>query len=188
MRRNWFLAAIVIGIVSIAIAALVMRLTEEEPTAAEWADSACSSLADWKASITSLTDVSGDELTQETLSEKLDAARVATSTLVAELQGLDRPDIEAGGEVKEQLQAATAELESSFETLEEGAEEAAEADSAAEFLQALAALAPDFQALLDSASSMISDLQESDVLADARTELEQAFADAPACAELQGES
>jgi hypothetical protein len=48
VRRNWFIAAIVIGIVSIAVAALVMRLTADasestSPTA--WADSVGTSLS-----------------------------------------------------------------------------------------------------------------------------------------------
>ncbi len=39
MRRNWFIAAVVIGVVSIVVAAAVMRLTEDDPeTTADWAD------------------------------------------------------------------------------------------------------------------------------------------------------
>ena len=49
MRRNWFIAAIVIGVLAIVIAAVVMRLTEDDPeTTAEWADSVCTSLSDWR--------------------------------------------------------------------------------------------------------------------------------------------
>lgn len=65
------MAAIVIGIVSIALAALAMRLTadDSEPTTTESASSVSSSLADWRESIVAPTDV-------------VDGAQTATQGLV----------------------------------------------------------------------------------------------------------
>jgi len=79
-------------------------------------------------------------------------------------------------------------LESSFDTLKQGAEDAADASSPADFIQALAALAPQFQALLDTISTTVDDLQSGNVAGEAQDELEQAFADASSCQQLRTDS
>ena len=191
MRRNWFIAAIVFGIVAIAVAALVMRLTADDnpqPSASEWAGSVCSDLATWRSSITSLADVGGGTLTPDSLRGKLDEANSATQTLATELKDLGAPDLESGDQLKQQLDSAANELESSFDTLKQGAEDAADASSPADFIQALAALAPQFQALLDTISTTVDDLQSGDVAGEARDELEQAFAGASSCQQLRTDS
>jgi uncharacterized protein YukE len=164
VRRNWFIWAIVIGVASIALAALVMRLTADDgnPSANEWADAVCTDFATWKSSIEALTDVSPGDLNAEALGEKIDEAETATSTLVSELQ-------------------------SSVDALKQGAEEASQASSPQDFLEALAALAPQFQALLDSLSTTIEDLQNANVSEDAKAELQAAFDDAESCQQLQGD-
>ena len=191
MRRSWLIAAIVLGIAAIAGVALALRVTQDgggqlSPTA--WADSVCTSLATWRSSITSLADVSGEQLTPETLGSRLDDASNATSQLAGELGELSAPDLEAGDRLKQDLDAATADLEASFEALREGAENASAADSPAAFLQALAALAPRFQALLDTISRTIRELRNANVTESAKVELRQAFADAGSCQQLRAES
>lgn len=180
-----------IGVLAIAGAALIARLKEDDSkpvSTSAWADSVCTSLSSWSSSITSLADVGDGTLTPESLGDKLDEAENATSQLVTELKDIGPPDLEAGDQLKQELDSATSELESSFETLKEGAEDAADAESPADFVQALAALAPQFQALLDAISTTVDDLQNADVAEDAKAELEQAFADAPACQPLQADS
>lgn len=188
MRRNWFLAAIALGIVAIVIAAIAMRLSDDgPPTTEEWADSVCTSLSDWRDSITSLADVGGEPLTADSFREKLDDADAATSDLVSELQDLGRPDLEAGDQLEEQLDESTGQLESSFDTLKSSAEETADAP-ASEFLQQLAGVASDFAALQTAIATTVSTLQNADVAEESKAELQQAFADAPSCQSLQAES
>ena len=190
MRRNWYIAAIVVGIVSIAIAALAMRLTadDSEPTATEWADSVCTSLSDWQTSIAALTDVS-DGLSKEALEQKFDDAQDATQQLASELRDLGRPNVEAGDQLEQQLETTVGSLESDYESLKSDAEGALDsADSPAELVQALAALVPQFQSLLAAASQAIDDLQGADIPSDARSELEQAFAEADSCQALRATS
>ena len=187
MRRNWFIAAIVIAVIAIVIAAVAMRLSDDgPPTTAEWAESVCSSLVDWRESITSLADVSGEPLTADSLRDRLDDANAATADLVTELRDLGAPDLEAGDELQEQLDESIAELDSSFESLQESAEAAADAP-ASEFLQALAGLASDFAALQDAIGSTVNTLENSNVGEESKAELEQAFADTPSCQSLQAD-
>jgi DNA repair exonuclease SbcCD ATPase subunit len=185
VRRNWFIAAIVIGVVAIVVAAVVMRSTEDAPpSASEWADSICTSLSEWKASIESIADVSGETLTPELLREKLDDASSATSDLVTELRDLGAPDLESGDQLEEELDASISDLEASFEDLRQSAEEAADAP-AGEFLQALAGLAPEFAALQAEIGTTVSNLENANVAEDSKAELQQAFADSPSCQSLQ---
>ena len=127
MRRNWFIAAIGIGIAAIVIAAVAMRLSDDgPPTTEEWAGSVCTSLSDWQESITSLADAGGEPLTADSLRDKLGDASDATSDLVTQLRDLGPPDLESGDELEQQLDASADELESSFESVKASAEEVAE--------------------------------------------------------------
>jgi len=68
-----------------------------------------------------------------------------------------------------------------------GAQDALDADSPNAFLQALAALAPEFQNLLDQIRTTVTDLENANVAEDAKTELQQAFANAESCQALESE-
>ena len=188
MRRNWFIAAVVIGIAAIVIAAIAMRLSDDGPqTTEEWAGEVCTSLSDWRDSITSLADVTGEPLTADTLRDKLGDAEDATADLVRQLRELGPPDLEAGDELQQQLDESADELESSFDALRDSADAAAEAPPS-EFLQQLAGLASDFAALQTAISSTVTSLQNANVGEESKAELEQAFADAPSCQSLRAES
>ena len=187
MRRNWFIAAIAIGIAAIVIAAVAMRLSDDgPPTTEEWADSVCTSLSDWRESIASLH-AEGEALTADALRAKLGDASDATSDLVTQLRDLGPPDLESSEELEQQLDASVDELESSFDSVKDGAEEVADAP-AGEFLQQLAALEPDFAALQTAISGTVTTLQNADVAESSKAELQQAFADAPSCESLRSES
>lgn len=189
VRRNWFIAAIVVGVVAIVIAAVAMRLSDDSPeTTEEWADSVCSSLSDWRGSITALADVGGESLTADSLRDRLDDAESATTELVTDLRELGAPDVVDGDEVEQALDDAAAGLEESYDELQTAAEDAVEAENQTEFLAALAGLADDFQALLGQAQDVVATLQSASLFGDASAELEQAFADAPSCQALETES
>ena len=187
MRRNWFIAAIGIGIAAIVIAAVAMRLSDDgPPTTEEWADSVCTSLSDWRESIASLH-AEGEPVTADSLRDKLGDASDATSDLVTQLRDLGPPDLESSEELEQQLDASVDELESSFDSVKDGAEEVADAP-ASEFIQQLAALEPDFAALQTAIAGAVTTLQNADVAESSKAELQQAFADAPSCESLRSES
>jgi hypothetical protein len=187
--RRWLIAAILVGVAAIVIAAVAMRLSDDgsssQPSAAEWADSVCSSFATWKSSIESLTKVSGGTLTVDTLNQKIADGQAATQTLVDDLRALGPPDLQSGDQAKQQLTTDLAQIQAEFDTLKQGAEEATSAGSPTAFFQALGKLAPQLQTLLDSVSKTISDVQNADVAAQDKAELQAGFADAQSCQELQ---
>jgi hypothetical protein len=188
VRRNWLIAAVAVGIAAIVIAAIAMRLSDSGPQSTEeWAGSVCTSLSDWRDSIRSLADVSGEPLTADSLRGKVDDADSATSTFVSELQDLGAPDLEAGDQLEEELDASVAQLESSYDVLKESANSAADAP-ASEFLQELAGLASDFAALQTAIATTVTTLQNANVAEESKAEVQQAFANAPSCQSLQAES
>ena len=189
MRRSWFVAAVVVGVAAIVIAAVAMRLSDDDgsgnPSATEWADSVCSSLATWKSSIESLADVGGGTLTAETLQQKIDDGQAATKTLVDDLKALGPPDLQAGEQAKQQLSDDVDQISSTFATLQKGAQQATKAGSPAAFVQELAKLGPQFQTLLDATSKTLQDLENADVAEQDKAELQAAFAGAQSCQSLQ---
>jgi hypothetical protein len=189
VRRNWFIAAIAIGVVAIVVAAITMRVSDDDgqPSTEEWASSICTSLTDWGQSISSLADVGGQQLTPDLLREKLDEAEDATTQLADDLRAAGTPDVEPGDQLREQLDSSTEQLESSFDALKESAEEAADAP-AGEFLQKLAGLASDFAALQAAISQAVTTIENADVGEQTKAEVQQAFSDAPACQSLQDQS
>jgi hypothetical protein len=189
VRRSWFIAAIVVGVVAIVIAAIAMRATDDSPeTTTEWANEVCTSLGDWRDEVAGLAQARGERLTAETLRDRLDEVESATTQLVTDLHELGPPEVVDGDEVEEALDDATAGLEGSFEELRVAAEEAADAESPSEFLAALADLGDDFQALVEEVPELVATLQSASLFGEASAELEQAFAAAPSCAPLQSDS
>jgi hypothetical protein len=188
MRRSWLVAAIVIVIIAIVAAVVITKSKDDssgKPDAAAWADSVCTSVSDWKSSITSLADVSGGSLTKDSLQQKLDDADTATQQLVSDLKDLGPPDLTAGDQLKQQLNADADSLQSSYDLLKSKAQDATNASSASAFLSALAALAPPFQDLVNQINTTISDLQNANVGADAKAELQAAFDDSASCQSLK---
>jgi len=188
VRRTWFIAAIVIGVVAIVVAQPHRNRGDDGPqTTEEWAGEVCTSLSDWRDSITSLADTGGAGVTADTLRVKLREAGDATNELVTQLRELGPPDLETGDELQEQLDDSAAELESRFDALRDSVEAAADAPPS-ELLQQLGGLASDFAALQTAISTTVSSLEGANVAEESKAELDQAFADAPSCQSLQATS
>ena len=183
-------ALVVVIVVGVVIAVVATRSDDDNgrPSAAAWADSVCTSIDDWRSSITSLADVSSGSLTKETLREKLDEGNEATQKLVDDLRDLGAPDLDAGDELKDKLDAGADNLQTNYDGLRSKAQDALDASSTTAFLSALAALAPPFQNLVNQISTTLQDLQTADtVSADARAELQTAFDDSEACQNLRSQ-
>lgn len=191
MPRNRVLLLLAAAVAAIAVAvAIVVRVSGDGGGALEttaWAGAVCTSLGEWRDSITALADVSGGALTKESLEEKLATAEDATAKLTADLRALGPPDLEAGDEVKRELEASVASLESTYAELRAGAQAALDTQDPASFLRSLARLAPTFQRLLEQIAGTVETLRSADVAAEARAELERAFAEAEPCQELAAE-
>jgi hypothetical protein len=184
VHTRWPLVALGLVVVAVAIVVLTRDEGAGPVETTEWADSVCASLGEWRGAITSLADVRG-ELTAEALEDRLDAADSATDELVDDLQSLGPPDLEAGDEAEQALDDAAEGLRESYDALREAAQGALDADTPTAFLQQLASLAPQFQALVRQAQDVMATLRSASLFGESSAELEQAFAAAPSCAQLQ---
>lgn len=191
MRRNWVVAGVVAGIAVVAVAVAIVWARGDDSARIEttvWASSVCTSLSEWRSSITSLADVSGGTLTPESLRQRLDDAEAATEALVTDLKSLGPPDLEAGADIERALDDTADGLARSYRSLQEAAENAVDAESPAAFIQALAGLADDYQRLLDQVGETVATLQSASLFGEASAELERAFADADSCQALSAEN
>jgi hypothetical protein len=190
VRTAVVLVALAVVIAAGAIVAVVVLGSNDDngrPSAASWADSVCSSIDEWRSSVTSLADVSGGSLSKDSLRQKISDGRAATDRLVTELRDLGPPDLEAGDELKDKLNTDADELRSGYDSLSSRAQDALDASSVSGFLSGLAALATPFQNLVNRISTTLQDLRDANVSADARAELQRAFDDSEACKKLRSQ-
>jgi hypothetical protein len=181
-----FAAVIAAGAV-VAVVALRSSDDSGNPSAASWANSVCADIDDWRSSITSLAEVSGGTLSKDGLRQKLDDGRAATDELVTKLRNLGAPDLEAGDQLQDKLNADADDLRASYDSLSAKAQETLDASSPTGFLSALASLGTPFQDLVNRISTTLQDLRDANVGADARAELQRAFDGADACKKLRSQ-
>jgi hypothetical protein len=191
MRRKWLVVGLVAAAaIAVVVAVVVIKESDNGSsslTTTQWADQVCTSLDDWRTSITSLATVSSGGLTRDALREKLTDAQVATEQLIDDLRDIGPPETEAGTQLRNELQQQGNQLEQSYANLKAGAQGALNADSPTAFLQGLAKLAPDFQNLLNEISTTINTLESSNVAGASADEVKQGFQDAEACQKLRSE-
>jgi hypothetical protein len=193
VRRSGVVSAVITVVavlVAIAIATQFDEADEDDSGSVEataWADSVCTSLGDWRTSISPLADVGAGELTPELFEEKLDEARSATDDLVDSLKGIGPPAVASGNDVEQALDDSADGLRESYESLRLAAQDALDAETPAAFLQELATLRPELQAISQQVEDTVASLQSASLFGESSAELEQAFADAESCQSLRGE-
>lgn len=146
----------------------------------EWADSLCTAVNTWKASITSIVDpIKNGDISKDSLTTAVDDARGATDALISDLEGLGKPDTEAGQEAKDSVDKLSTDLQSEVATIE------SELDSVsgiAGYIAAAPAIATALGNMGTDITSTVTTLQG----LDAKGKLQSAFADASNCADLTG--
>jgi uncharacterized protein YoxC len=158
------------------------QTTTEPPTGApivEWADSFCSALTTWKSDLEEaaapLTDLSS--LSEESLQQAADAAKTATETLSDSLNGLGRPDISSGEQVRSSVQDLATDVENGADEIETAVEGVASVADIPSAIDTITTTVTDIGTEVDGAVQTLED-------ADPSGELVTAFADADSCGEL----
>ena len=158
------------------------QTTTEASTGAstdEWADSFCSALTTWKNDLEEaaepLTDLSS--LSEESLQQAADDAKTATETLSESLNGLGRPDISSGEQIRSSVQDLATDVENGADEIETAVEGVASIADIPSAIDTITATVTDMGTEVDGAVQTLED-------ADVSGELLTAFADADSCAEL----
>lgn len=150
----------------------------------DWADGVCSALTTWSAELTSTAEglkEAGTSISKDDLSAAADDVRTATQTLGDDLRGLGRPDTEAGQTAQDTLTQLADDLSAEVETITTAVDEASGLSGAITAFQTVSSTLAEMGSQVASALSTLESL-------DGGQELEDAFAQAPACADLQGGS
>lgn len=161
--------------------------SDEADTAAEaasWADSFCTSIADWRDALEQIgSEIASDptSISRDTLEQGANDARDATEQLIDDLRELGAPDTEAG-------QAAEDAIEELGDTLEQELDEARaaveDASGIGGVLSAVPTVMASFTAAGDAIESTLDEVRD----LDAGGELEDALRDSDVCQELSGEN
>ena len=145
----------------------------------EWAESFCSALRTWKDDLEEaaepLTDLSS--LSEESLQQAADDAKTATETLSDSLNGLGRPDISSGEQVRSSVQDLARDVENGADEIETAVEGVASVADIPSAIDTITTTVTDMGTEVDGAVQTLED-------ADPSGELVSAFADADSCGEL----
>ena len=158
------------------------QTTTEASTGAstgEWAESFCSALRAWKDDLEEaaepLTDLSS--LSEESLRQAAEEAKRATETLSESLNGLGRPDISSGGQVRSSVQDLATDVEDGADEIEAAVEGVGSVADIPSAIDTITTTVTDMGTEVDGAVQTLED-------ADLSGELVSAFADADSCGEL----
>jgi uncharacterized protein YoxC len=145
----------------------------------EWAESFCSALRTWKDDLEEaaepLTDLSS--LSEESLRQAAEEAKRATETLSESLNGLGRPDISSGEQVRSSVQDLATDVENGANEIETAVEGVASVADIPSVIDTITATVTDMGTEVDGAVQTLED-------ADPSGELVTAFADADSCGKL----
>lgn len=138
----------------------------------EWAGDLCSSFTTWTDAAESATKSIPSNPSADGLRSAVDDMKQATETLSDDLQGLDRPDTEAGQQAEEAIDELASNLDSGLDEIE---------SESSGGLAALTTLSATLTTLAGQVSSTFDQLQQ----LDAAGELQNAFENADSCDEFR---
>lgn len=145
----------------------------------EWADGFCTAITTWTDSVKGVTDQFTDlsSFSQDGLETAATDVKGATEDLVDDLQGLGAPDTESGQDVKDSIDELTSTLESEVGTIEDTAQGVSDLTA---IPGAITSITSSLTAMGTAFSSTFQAVEDADV----EGELQTAFEDSPACADI----
>jgi hypothetical protein len=151
-----------------------------DASATEWADGVCSAITTWRTSVASAADsLRAGDLSEKGIEDAFDDFESATDDFVDDLQGLGRPETEAGTQAKDALDQLADDVEDNVSQMKRAVDDISGVSGV---LEAVTVVGAGLSRLGDQVSAAFSKLED----LDAGGELERAFRDASSCDELAG--
>jgi uncharacterized protein YoxC len=156
---------------------------DDESATVGWADDVCSAITTWTDSISSATESlrAADGDVEDRVETAVHDVKDATNSLADDLEGLGRPDTEAGGEAEAALDTLADDVQQGIETIEGATDDVS---GASEALSAVSTISGTLVTMGEQVSSTFDELEQ----LDASGELETAFEEADSCADLRSRS
>ncbi len=179
MKRVLPLAAL------LAVGVLAAGCGSDEPEASsttDWADGVCTAINTWTDSIKSAADpIKSGDISEDSLQSAADEVKSATDTLESDLEGLGKPDTEAGQQAKDSLDQLSSDLSTETDTIESAVEDVSGLSDIAGAVTTVSTTLATMQTQITSAYTSLTQL-------DAKGELKSAFQDASSCQQLPSAS
>ncbi len=179
MKRVLPLAAL------LAVGVLAAGCGSDEPEASsttDWADGVCTAINTWTDSIKSAADpIKSGDISEDSLQSAADDVKSATDTLESDLEGLGKPDTEAGQQAKDSLDQLSSDLSTETDTIESAVEDVSGLSDIAGAVTTVSTTLATMQTQITSAYTSLTQL-------DAKGELKSAFQDASSCQQLTSAS
>ena len=179
MKRVLSLAAL------LAVGVLAAGCGSDEPeasSATDWADGVCTAINTWADSIKSAADpIKSGDISEDSLESAADDVKSATDTLESDLEGLGKPDTEAGQQAKDSLDQLSSDLSTETDTIESAVEDVSGVSDIAAAAATVGTSLATMQTQIKSAYTSLTQL-------DAKGELQTAFQEASSCQQLTSAS
>ena len=155
---------------------------DETSTTVSWADGVCTAITTWTDSISSATEsLRADGAVEDRVEAAVDDVKEATDTLADDLEGLGRPETDAGAQAEDALDTLADDVQRGIETIETAADDVS---GASEALTAVSTISATLVTMGELVSSTFEELEQLDTAG----ELEDAFEEADSCADLRSGS
>jgi hypothetical protein len=151
-------------------------------SAADWANSLCSSITTWSGSVKSAGEsLQGGNLSENSLKSATSDISSATDKLASDLKGLGKPDTEAGQQAKDAIDQLSSDVKDGVNAMQSAVQKASGVNGAVTAASSITATLSTVGTQISSAASKLDQ-------ADPKGELDQAFKNAPACKSLTSSS
>ncbi len=177
-------AALTAAFVVVVLAGCGGASVDRSPeTAADWAQSVCVVVTDWRDSVRAVGDelAEGDALTTDSLKDAAQEVEDANDTLTEELGRIDAPDTGAVSEAQEAVSDLSDEIEERRGEVEDAIDEATDNPSLSSVFDAISIVTA---ALRDTAGDVRDALED---VERAGGDAADAVREAPACRDLAGQ-
>ena len=183
-KRGWVIlgvAAVVIVVVVVVLVVSCGGSSSSTQTPEEWANGLCTSANTYVSSLKSLgTELQSGGVTQANISSAVDGAKTSTETFSSDIKALGSPPV-SDSEAKSILESLSGELSDDAAAVQNAI---SNVSTVSDVVGAVSAIS----ATITSAGTQIGDAYSQLKQLDPKGEVQQAFADAPACKSLIGSS
>jgi uncharacterized phage infection (PIP) family protein YhgE len=174
------LGLLMLLVTALALAAAGCGGDDENDATTEWAGDVCSSISTWQSSITDAVNSVKDNPTLDGVDNAVTEAKDATKTFTDDLQGLGKPETDAGQQAQDALQELSSTVDAGIQQIEQSVQEAKDA-GASSALSAVSEVSATIATLTSQVTTTWTQLQN----LNGGQELKDAFDNAGSCDDLR---
>jgi hypothetical protein len=150
-------------------------------SAGDWANGFCTAFKDWAAALTPIGQSLQNTPTKENLQSSVDTIKSANAALADDLKGLDKPDVEGGGQAKDVVDTLADQVKSDSDKIASSLDNLS---TTSDLVAAASAVTTTLLTLQNQVKDALSQLKT--ISANAHDSLKNALTSATACQTVNG--